>query len=61
MSQILRNMATMQSNRFPPDTKIPMGRIATPEDVVRATFFLASDDAAYFTGQSINVAGGQIM
>ena len=43
------------------ESKIPMGRIATPEDVVRATFFLASDDAAYFTGQSINVAGGQIM
>ena len=43
------------------ESKIPMGRIATLEDVVRVTFFLAGEDSAYLTGQSINVAGGQIM
>ena len=43
------------------ESKIPMGRIATLEDVVRVTFFLASDDSQYLTGQSINVAGGQVM
>lgn len=43
------------------ESKIPMGRIATLEDVVRVTFFLAGDDSAYLTGQSINVAGGQVM
>lgn len=42
-------------------SRIPMGRIGTLEEVVNTTFFLASDDSAYLTGQSINVAGGQIM
>ena len=43
------------------ESKIPMGRIGTLEDVVKVTFFLASEDSAYLTGQSLNVAGGQIM
>ena len=42
-------------------SKIPMGRLGMLQDVVNTTFFLASDDSAYLTGQSINVAGGQIM
>ncbi len=43
------------------ESKIPMGRIGTLEEVVNATFFLASDESAYFTGQSLNVAGGAVM
>ena len=43
------------------ESKIPMGRIATADEVVKVTHFLASDDSSYLTGQSINVAGGQIM
>lgn len=43
------------------ESKIPMGRLGTLEDVVNATFFLASDESGYLTGQAINVAGGQIM
>jgi NAD(P)-dependent dehydrogenase (short-subunit alcohol dehydrogenase family) len=41
--------------------EIPLGRVATVEDVAELTAFLASDAAAYVTGQSINVAGGAIM
>lgn len=37
---------------------IPMGRQGRPEDVARVAAFLASDDAAYMTGQAINVTGG---
>lgn len=40
---------------------IPLGRVAMPEDVAELTAFLASDAAAYITGQAINVAGGAIM
>jgi len=43
------------------ESKIPMGRLCTPGDVARAVVFLASDDATYITGQSINLAGGSIM
>ena len=43
------------------ESKIPMGRIGTLEEVVSVTEFLASDDSSYLTGQSINVSGGQVM
>jgi 3-oxoacyl-[acyl-carrier protein] reductase/meso-butanediol dehydrogenase/(S,S)-butanediol dehydrogenase/diacetyl reductase len=41
--------------------QIPLGRVASVEDVAELTAFLASDAAAYVTGQAINVAGGAIM
>jgi NAD(P)-dependent dehydrogenase (short-subunit alcohol dehydrogenase family) len=41
--------------------KIPMGRLATVKNVVEVTCFLASDRAAYMTGQAINVTGGREM
>ena len=40
---------------------IPMGRAGTGEDVSGLVAFLSSDDAAYITGQTINVDGGLIM
>lgn len=40
---------------------IPMGRIATPDDLPGTIAFLASDDAAYVTGQVISVSGGLTM
>ena len=39
---------------------IPLGRLATVEDVAELTAFLASDGAGYVTGQAINVAGGSV-
>lgn len=40
---------------------IPLGRFETPEDVAVAVAFLASPDAAYITGEALNVSGGQTM
>jgi len=40
---------------------IPLGRIAQPQDLPGAIAFLASDDAAYVTGQVLSVSGGLTM
>jgi 3-oxoacyl-[acyl-carrier protein] reductase len=41
--------------------QIPLGRIGAPEDVAGAVCFLASDQAAYITGQVLGVNGGMYM
>ena len=41
--------------------QIPLGRLGTPEDVAAAACFLASDEAAYITGQVVAVNGGMYM
>ena len=37
---------------------IPVGRLGTPEDIGAACIYLASDEAAWVTGQTVNVNGG---
>ena len=39
----------------------PLGRLGAPGDVAGVAHFLATDDAAYLTGQAFNVTGGMIM
>ncbi len=41
--------------------QIPLGRLGTPEDVAGVVTFLASDYAAYITGQTFNSDGGMVM
>ena len=41
--------------------QIPLGRAGSPADVAGAVTFLASDQAAYLTGQVIHVSGGMYM
>jgi 3-oxoacyl-[acyl-carrier protein] reductase len=40
---------------------VPLGRLGTPQDVAATVAFLASDDAAYITGTTIVVDGGQTL
>jgi 3-oxoacyl-[acyl-carrier protein] reductase len=40
---------------------IPLGRLGTPQDVANLVCFLASDAAAYITGQTLTVDGGMVM
>jgi NAD(P)-dependent dehydrogenase (short-subunit alcohol dehydrogenase family) len=42
-------------------SKVPLKRLATVEDVVAVTVFLASKGADYMTGQAINITGGREM
>jgi 3-oxoacyl-[acyl-carrier protein] reductase len=38
--------------------RTPLGRLGRPEDIAPAAVFLASDAAAWITGESVRVAGG---
>lgn len=40
---------------------IPLKRLGEPSDIAKAVVFLASDDANYITGQTLNVDGGMVM
>jgi 3-oxoacyl-[acyl-carrier protein] reductase len=53
MSQVVRGIAGDQIKKM-----IPMKRIGQPEEIASVAAFLASDDAAYLTGQVLRVDGG---
>ncbi len=58
---------TALTNDLPDEIKeatlksIPLGRWGKPEEIAHAVAFLASDDAAYITGQVLTVDGGLVM
>ncbi len=41
--------------------QIPLARFGEPKDIAKVTAFLASDDAAYMTGQTLHIDGGMVM
>ena len=42
-------------------SRVPAGKLGTPQDVAAAAVYLASDEAQYVTGQTIHVNGGMAM
>ncbi|OLC88743.1 MAG: 3-oxoacyl-[acyl-carrier-protein] reductase [Acidobacteria bacterium 13_1_40CM_4_61_5] len=42
-------------------TRIPLGRMGSPRDVAAAIVFLASDEAGYITGHTLDVNGGMYL
>jgi acetoacetyl-CoA reductase len=40
---------------------VPVGRLGTVEEIARAVVFLASDEAGFMTGATLNINGGQYM
>lgn len=58
---------TAATDSLPPDVlarsvnAVPMGRIGLPEEIASAIAYLASDEAAYVTGQNLAVNGGRAL
>jgi NAD(P)-dependent dehydrogenase (short-subunit alcohol dehydrogenase family) len=59
-------LTPMQEAEYTPEmrrvfeAKVPLGRLGRPEDVAALFAFLASDDAAFITGQTFVIDGGEI-
>ncbi|MEH7074992.1 3-oxoacyl-[acyl-carrier-protein] reductase [Neobacillus drentensis] len=41
--------------------QIPLARLGEPKDIAKITAFIASDDSAYMTGQTLHINGGMVM
>jgi NAD(P)-dependent dehydrogenase (short-subunit alcohol dehydrogenase family) len=55
---MLRRLWTSEEERNKRLNRIPLGRFGTPEDIVNAGVFLASDESAWITGTTFLVDGG---
>lgn len=59
LTELTRDLAQEWQDRITEQT--PLGRFGTPEEIANAVAFLASDEAAYITGQVLGVDGGLVM
>lgn len=55
---LLRRLWTSEEERNKRLSRIPLGRFGTPEDIVQAGIFLASDESSWMTGATFLVDGG---
>lgn len=60
-------ITTDMTDKLPEDVRtemlkqIPLARFGEPKDIAKAAVFLASDDSAYITGQTLHIDGGMVM
>ena len=61
LTERMQELLAHRSSKDPQTTlsDIPLGRMSTAEDQAKVIAFLASDDAAFVSGQTIEVTGGQ--
>jgi len=56
MTDMLKTIPQELLDKFA--SSVPLGKMGLPEDVAKASLFLASDDSAYITGHVLSVNGG---
>ena len=60
-------ISTDMTDQLPDEAKcsllkqIPLSRFGEPSDIAKVAVFLASEDSAYMTGQTLCVDGGMVM
>jgi 3-oxoacyl-[acyl-carrier protein] reductase len=59
LTELTKNLPEALQNEI--NSRTPLGRFGTVEEVADAVAFLASDEAAYITGQVLAVDGGLVM
>jgi NAD(P)-dependent dehydrogenase (short-subunit alcohol dehydrogenase family) len=60
MTDILKSVATDREAKRRLLSRTPLGRIGEPDEIAAIALFLASDDAAYVTGQTVYADGGRL-
>jgi glucose 1-dehydrogenase len=60
MTDILKAVATDREAKRRLLARTPLGRIGEPDEIAAIALFLASDDAAYITGQTVYADGGRL-
>jgi NAD(P)-dependent dehydrogenase (short-subunit alcohol dehydrogenase family) len=60
MTDILKSVATDREAKRRLLSRTPLGRIGEPDEIAAIALFLAADDAAYVTGQTVYADGGRL-
>ena len=60
MTDILKSVATDREAKRRLLARTPLGRIGEPDEIAAIALFLASEDAAYVTGQTVYADGGRL-
>ena len=60
MTDILKSVATDREAKRRLLSRTPLGRIGEPDEIAAVALFLASEDAAYVTGQTVYADGGRL-
>lgn len=58
-TDMIRDQLAAQPGYY--ESRIPIGRVAEPEDIANIVVFMASEPAAYLTGTTIDATGGMLM